>query len=54
MKNGSLRVVGRSALFSLYKPRLATYLKDSSFDQNSAKGFIDLWGMECVTYNNIR
>lgn len=42
---GSLRVVGRSSPYSLYSLGLATYEAASTFDQKSATGFIELWGL---------
>jgi argininosuccinate synthase len=53
LKNGSLRVVGRKSKNSLYRQTLATYASDSIFDQNLAKGFIELWGMETVIANRL-
>jgi argininosuccinate synthase len=43
---GGLRVVGRSSKNSLYKVALSTYQKGSTFDQSSAVGFIELWGLQ--------
>ena len=43
---GGLRVVGRSSTNSLYKVTLSTYQKGSTFDQSSAVGFIELWGLQ--------
>ncbi len=43
---GGLRVVGRSSQSSLYRPKLSTYSKSSTFDQSSAVGFIELWGLQ--------
>ncbi len=43
---GGLRVVGRSSPKSLYDVRLSTYHKGSTFDQSSAVGFIELWGLQ--------
>jgi len=42
---GNYRVVGRSSPYSLYDMNLATYGISSKFDQSSAQGFIDLWGL---------
>ncbi len=53
MQNGSLRVVGRKSTNSLYRQSLATYASESIFDQNLAKGFIELWGMETVIANRL-
>jgi argininosuccinate synthase len=43
---GGLRVVGRSSPNSLYRMALSTYQKGSTFDQSSAVGFIELWGLQ--------
>ena len=42
---GTVSVVGRKSLYSLYKKELATYGKGDKFDQSLAKGFIELWGL---------
>jgi argininosuccinate synthase len=49
---GSMRVVGRSSPNSLYRLKLSTYSKESTFDQNSAVGFIELWGLQSRTAAN--
>ena len=43
---GSMRVVGRSSVYSIYDLGLATYGRGSKFDQKSAVGFIELWGLQ--------
>jgi argininosuccinate synthase len=43
---GGMRVVGRSSPNSLYNVKLSTYQKGSTFDQMSAVGFIELWGLQ--------
>lgn len=43
---GGLRVVGRRSKNSLYRTALSTYQKGSTFDQMSAVGFIELWGLQ--------
>jgi argininosuccinate synthase len=53
MQSGSLRIVGRESKFSLYKNDLATYSSDSVFDQQLAKGFVELWGLQSITANSI-
>ena len=53
MQNGSLRIAGRESKFSLYKNDLATYSSDSVFDQQLAKGFVELWGLQSITANSI-
>ena len=50
---GSLRVVGRDSLYSIYKESLATYDTGSTFDQNLAKGFSELWGLQSIIANSI-
>ncbi len=49
---GGVRVVGRSSPNSLYRLKLSTYSKESTFDQNSAVGFIELWGLQSRTAAN--
>jgi argininosuccinate synthase len=53
LQNGTAKVVGRKSENSLYRQSLATYASDSIFDQNLAKGFIELWGMETVIANKL-
>lgn len=43
---GGMRVVGRSSPSSLYRADLSTYQSSSTFDQSSAVGFIELWGLQ--------
>lgn len=42
---GGMRIVGRKSEESLYQQKLSTFGRASTFDQNSAIGFIDLWGL---------
>jgi argininosuccinate synthase len=42
---GSITAVGRRSPYSLYDFELATYGEDDSFDRDSAKGFIDIYGL---------
>lgn len=50
---GKATVVGRDSKNGLYSYSLATYDEDSSFDQSSSKGFIDIWGLPTkVAYNH--
>ena len=43
---GNAVIIGRSSTHnSLYREDLATYSKDDSFDHESARGFIYMWGM---------
>jgi len=53
MQRGSLRVVGRESKHSLYKNDLATYAAGSTFDQNMARGFVELWGLQSIIANAI-
>jgi len=49
---GHVKVVGRSSPYSLYDSGLATYTSSSTFDQNAAIGFSELWGLSSrVAYN---
>ena len=43
---GSAQVVGRSSDYSIYDVALSTYNRSSTFDQRSAVGFIELWGLQ--------
>lgn len=43
---GSTRVVARSSEYSIYDVGLSTYGRGSKFDQKSAVGFIELWGLQ--------
>lgn len=45
LHKGSARVVTRSSRESLYRPDLVTYGSTSTFDQSSAVGFIDIFGL---------
>ena len=51
---GGLRVVGRSSPTSLYDLGLATYGQETTFDQTSSKGFIELWGLPTRAANIVR
>jgi argininosuccinate synthase len=53
MQRGSLRVVGRESKYSLYKNDLATYAAGSIFDQTTAKGFVELWGLQSIIANSV-
>jgi len=53
MQKGSLRIVGRESRHSLYRDQLATYTAKSTFDQSSAKGFVELWGLQSTVANMI-
>jgi argininosuccinate synthase len=51
MQTGSTRVVGRRSGNSLYRNELATFTTRSTFDQSSAKGFVQLWGLQSTIAN---
>lgn len=53
MLHGSLRVVGRRSANSLYRRDIATYGSGSVFDQRSARGFVELWGMQSTEANKL-
>lgn len=42
---GKANVVGRSSENGLYSHSLATYDEESTFDQSSSEGFIDIWSL---------
>ena len=48
---GGFRVVGRQSTYSLYDLNLATYGAETTFDQNLAHGFIELWGLQTIAAN---
>ena len=48
---GGMRVVGRKSKNSLYQHKLSTFGRSSTFDQNSALGFIELWGLSSRVAN---
>ncbi|MHB1909971.1 MAG: argininosuccinate synthase [Nitrososphaerales archaeon] len=51
---GTMRIVGRKSENSLYQHKLSTYNRTSTFDQNSAVGFIQLWGLPSIVANEKR
>jgi argininosuccinate synthase len=48
---GGMRIVGRKSENSLYQRKLSTYDKSSTFNQNLAVGFIELWGLPSTAAN---
>ena len=46
LRQGAVTVTGRRADASLYERALATYDREDAFDQSSATGFIDIWGLQ--------
>lgn len=53
LHKGSMRVVGRRADASLYDVGTATYGSGSDFDQRSARGFVELWGLPTTKANKM-
>jgi len=51
---GNVRAAGRRSRNSLYSHRVATYGKDSTFDQRLAKGFVELWGIQTTEANKLQ
>jgi len=51
---GCLQVVGRSSPLSLYDLNLATYNIETTFDQSSSAGFIELWGLPTKVANALK
>ncbi|MEM2155750.1 MAG: argininosuccinate synthase [Candidatus Jordarchaeales archaeon] len=43
---GNAQVVGRTSPYALYDKTLATYGKESTFNQYASLGFIELWGLQ--------
>ena len=50
---GSCIVVGRKSENSLYDFNLATYDQGDTFNQDFAKGFIELWGLPTKVYSSV-
>ena len=51
---GSCQVVSRSSPLSLYDKDLATYNIETTFDQSSSAGFIELWGLPTRVANALK
>jgi len=51
---GGLQIVGRSSPLSLYDKDLATYNIETTFDQASSAGFIELWGLPTRVANALK
>ena len=51
---GAFQIVGRSSPLSLYDLNLATYNIESTFDQSSSAGFIELWGLPTRMANALK
>ena len=50
---GNCVVVGRKSKNSLYDFNLATYDQEDTFNQDFAKGFIELWGLPTKVYSSV-
>jgi argininosuccinate synthase len=51
---GNIQVIGRESPNSLYKHNLSTYSSLSTFDQSKAIGFIEIWGMQTLLFNEMK
>ncbi|HEY4674922.1 MAG TPA: argininosuccinate synthase [Candidatus Bathyarchaeia archaeon] len=51
---GGLRVVGRSSPMSIYDAKIATYDTNTTFNQSSSEGFIELWGLQTQIANALK
>ena len=47
-----MRVVGRESKYSLYSHDIATYGKESTFEQKLVNGFVELCGVQTTASNN--
>jgi argininosuccinate synthase len=54
LHKGTAQVVGRSSLYSLYRPKLATYSAGDQFDHQAAVGFIKLVGLPVRTQAEVQ
>ena len=54
LHKGSAQVVGRSSVYSLYRPKLATYSAGDQFDHQAAVGFIKLVGLPVRTQAEVQ
>jgi argininosuccinate synthase len=54
LHKGTAQVVGRSSVYSLYRPKLATYSAGDQFDHQAAVGFIKLVGLPVRTQAEVQ
>src|SRR5437899_2171301 len=54
LHKGTVQVVGRSSVYSLYRPKLATYSAGDQFDHQAAVGFIKLVGLPFGTQAEVQ
>jgi argininosuccinate synthase len=53
LHKGSCSVVGRSADKGVYNKALSTYGEGDRFDHRAAEGFIQLFGLQLITYRRL-
>jgi argininosuccinate synthase len=53
LHKGACQVVGRSAPAGVYNKALSTYGADDKFDHRAAEGFIQLFGLQLITYRRL-
>jgi argininosuccinate synthase len=53
LHKGACQVVGRTAPAGVYNKALSTYGADDKFDHRAAEGFIQLFGLQLVTYRRL-
>ncbi len=49
---GSMQIVGRKSPKAIYRKELATYSEGDKFDHKASEGFIKIFGLELVLYEN--
>jgi len=50
---GNMITAGRRSKYSMYNPELATFEKESVYNQKDAEGFINLFGLQ-IKYAALR
>ena len=54
MFKGKVDVVAMESPFALYDSRLATFMKDYTFNQNASPGFIEIYTLQMNLANQIK
>lgn len=54
LHKGVCQVVSRESPYSLYSYQLATYAEEDLFNQQAAKGFIELFGLSTKTFHQVQ
>jgi len=54
MLKGDCHVVARESPYSLYSYQLATYAEEDLFNQQAARGFIELFGLSTKTFHQVK